>query len=76
MISFYTRYGDPHGTKGHGANWRIPVPAYRTSPVRGEDRVHLHEIRNKWGEQFHGQRYRDWVSKPAMKLIAERGGKK
>ena len=27
-----------------------------------------------WGEQFHGQRFHDWVSKPAMQLIAERGG--
>jgi len=27
-----------------------------------------------WGERFHGQPYHDWVSKPAMKLIAERGG--
>ena len=27
-----------------------------------------------WGRQFHGQLYYDWVSKPAMKLIAERGG--
>jgi hypothetical protein len=25
-----------------------------------------------WGDQFHGQRYHDWVSKPAMELIAER----
>lgn len=28
-----------------------------------------------WGEQFRGQRYHDWVSKPAMRLIAERGGR-
>ena len=39
----------------------------------------MHEYRDvtplAWGEQFHGQRYHDWVSKPAMKLIAERGGK-
>jgi ankyrin repeat protein len=28
-----------------------------------------------WGEQFHGQKFYDWVSKPAMKLIAERGGR-
>jgi hypothetical protein len=28
-----------------------------------------------WGEQFHGQRYHNWVS-PAMQLIAERGGHK
>lgn len=27
-----------------------------------------------WGEQFHGQRYHDWVSRPAMLLIAKRGG--
>ena len=28
-----------------------------------------------WGEQFHGQGYHDdWASKPAMQLIAERGG--
>jgi ankyrin repeat protein len=29
-----------------------------------------------WGERFHGQRYHNWVSQPAMQLIAERGGKK
>jgi hypothetical protein len=38
----------------------------------------MHEYRDvtplAWGEQFHGQRYHDWVSKPAMQLIAERGG--
>ena len=28
-----------------------------------------------WGKRFHGQRYHDWVSKPAMELIAERGGR-
>jgi len=27
-----------------------------------------------WGEQFHGQRYHDWVSRRAMELIEERGG--
>jgi hypothetical protein len=35
-----------------------------------------HEYRDvtplEWGEQFHDQ---DWVSKPAMQLIAERGGR-
>lgn len=39
----------------------------------------MHEYRDvtpiAWGEQFHGQRYHDWVSKPAMELIAERGGR-
>jgi len=38
----------------------------------------MHEYRDvtslSWGEQFHGQRYHDWVSRPAMELIAERGG--
>ncbi len=38
----------------------------------------MHEYRDvtplAWGEQFHGQRWHDWVSKPAMELIAERGG--
>jgi hypothetical protein len=29
-----------------------------------------------WGERFHGQGYHDWVSKPAMQLIAERGAHK
>jgi len=28
-----------------------------------------------WGEQFHGQRYHAWASRPAMQLIAERGGR-
>jgi hypothetical protein len=40
----------------------------------------MHEYRDvtplAWGEQFHGQRYHDWVAKPAMQLIAERGGRK
>lgn len=39
----------------------------------------MHEYRDvtpiAWGEQFHGQRYHDWVSKPAMQLIADRGGR-
>ena len=39
----------------------------------------MHEYRNVtpigWGKQFHGQRFHDWVSKPAMQLIAECGGK-
>ena len=38
----------------------------------------MHEYRDvtplAWGKQFHGQRFSDWVSKPAMRLIAERGG--
>ena len=38
----------------------------------------MHEYRDvtplAWGERFHGQRYHDWVSKPAMQLISERGG--
>jgi len=38
----------------------------------------LHEYRDvtplAWGERFHGQRWHDWVSKPAMQLIADRGG--
>jgi len=40
----------------------------------------MHEYRDvtplDWGVQFHGQRYHDWVSKPAMQLIGERGGKR
>jgi ankyrin repeat protein len=39
----------------------------------------IHEYRDvtplAWGERFHGQRYHDWVSRPAMQLIAERGGR-
>lgn len=39
----------------------------------------MHEYRDvtpiAWGEQFHGQRLHDWVSKPAMQLIADRGGR-
>jgi hypothetical protein len=39
----------------------------------------MHEYRDvtplSWGEQFHGHSYHNWVSKPAMQLIAERGGK-
>ena len=38
----------------------------------------MHEYRDvtplEWGEQFHGQRFHDWVSKPAIQLVAERGG--
>jgi len=40
----------------------------------------MHEYRDvtplAWGEQFHGQRYHNWVSKEAMQLIAERGGQR
>jgi len=40
----------------------------------------MHEYREvtplAWGEQFHGQRFHNWVSKPAMELIASRGGRK
>lgn len=39
----------------------------------------IHEYRDvtplAWGKQFHGQRFHDWVSKPSMQLIAERGGR-
>ncbi len=38
----------------------------------------MHEYRGvtplAWGELFHSQRYHEWVSQPAMQLIAERGG--
>ena len=38
----------------------------------------MHEYRDvtplAWGQQFHGQRYHDWISRPALELIAERGG--
>ncbi|HKS72688.1 MAG TPA: ankyrin repeat domain-containing protein [Terriglobales bacterium] len=38
----------------------------------------MHEYRDitpvGWGDQFHGQRYNNWVSKEAMRLISERGG--
>jgi ankyrin repeat protein len=27
-----------------------------------------------WGEQFHGQQFHNWVNRPAMQIIAERGG--
>jgi len=40
----------------------------------------MHEYRDvtpiAWGEQFHGQRFHDWVSKPAMQVIRERGGRR
>ena len=39
----------------------------------------MHEYRDitplAWGKQFHGQRFHDWVSKPAMQIIAEHGGR-
>jgi len=39
----------------------------------------MHEYRDvtplAWGERFHGQKYHDWISRPAMQLIAERGGR-
>ncbi|HTS09913.1 MAG TPA: ankyrin repeat domain-containing protein [Candidatus Eisenbacteria bacterium] len=38
----------------------------------------MHEYRDitplDWGQQFHGQRFHNWVSKEAMQLISERGG--
>ena len=40
----------------------------------------MHEYRDltplAWGAQFHGQRYHEWVSRTAMELIAERGGRR
>jgi len=39
----------------------------------------LHEYHDvtplAWGERFHGERYHNWVNKPAMELIAVRGGR-
>jgi ankyrin repeat protein len=39
----------------------------------------MHEYRDitplAWGKRFHGQRFHDWVSKPAMQIIAEHGGR-
>jgi hypothetical protein len=39
----------------------------------------MHEYRDVtpigWGKRFHGQRFHNWVSKAAMALIAERGGR-
>ena len=39
----------------------------------------LHEYHDvtplAWGERFHGERYHNWVNKPAMELIAARGGR-
>ncbi len=39
----------------------------------------MHEYRDvtalSWGRRFHGQKYHEWVSQPAMQLIAERGGR-
>lgn len=38
----------------------------------------VHEYRDvtplAWGRQFHGQRFNDWISKPAMQMIAQAGG--
>ena len=46
--------------------------------LRGVPDETMHEYRDvtplAWGEQFHGQQFHDWVSKPAMQLIADRGG--
>ena len=40
----------------------------------------MHEYRDVtplgWCERFHGQRYHNWVSQPAMQLIAGRGSRK
>jgi hypothetical protein len=40
----------------------------------------MHEYRDAtplgWGELFPGQRDHNWVSRPAMRLIAERGRRK
>ena len=40
----------------------------------------MHEYRDvtpiSWGEQFHGQRYHNWVNKEAMEIILERGGRR
>ena len=58
----------------HGADPN--VRASLRKELRGVDDESLHEYRDvtplSWGERFHDQQF---VSKPAMRLIAERGGR-
>ncbi|MBV9225970.1 MAG: ankyrin repeat domain-containing protein [Acidobacteriaceae bacterium] len=57
----------------HGAD--LNARASLRKQLRFVEDESIHEYRNvtplAWGEQFHDQ---DWVSKPVMRLIAERGG--
>jgi hypothetical protein len=44
--------------------------------VRDETMHEYHDVTPlAWGERFHGQPFHDWVSKPAMQLIVECGGR-
>ena len=62
----------------HGADPNVRVSLRKR--LRFVPDESMHEYRDvtplSWGERFHGQRYHDWVSRPAMQLIAERGGKR
>jgi hypothetical protein len=57
----------------HGADPNVRATLRKRLRFVKDDSVH--EFRDvtplAWGERFH---YQDWVSKPAMRLIAERGG--
>jgi ankyrin repeat protein len=62
----------------HGADPNVRVSLRKR--LRFVPDESMHEYRDvtplSWGERFHGQRYHDWVSRPAMQLIAERRGKR
>ena len=49
--------------------WRVVAE----EASREYDPRKLLELIEELGRRFHGQRYHDWISQPAMRLIAERG---
>jgi ankyrin repeat protein len=59
----------------HGADPNVRASIRKQLHFAPDETMHeYHDVTPiSWGEQFHGQRYHDWVSKPAMQLIAERG---
>jgi len=74
------------GRQRDGAFTRLLLDHGADPSVRASIRKQLHFIPDEsmheyrditplgWGQQFHGQRYHNWVSKEAMALIAKREG--
>jgi ankyrin repeat protein len=62
----------------HGADPNARASIRKQLHFVPDESVHeYHDVTPlSWGEQFHGLLYNDWVSKPAMQLIVEHGGRK
>lgn len=60
----------------HGANPNVRASIRKQLHFIPDETMHeYHNVTPlSWGQQFHGQKYHNWVSKEAMQLIAEHGG--